>query len=76
MRRPRRLFLPSQGGGFRVIKKILSLFAPKKKMRRVALKFVSYYEGDKLIKEGWTLPKEENTNRVLGMVFLEKLEEV
>jgi hypothetical protein len=41
-------------------------------------KFVTYQEGDKMIKEThdkpekerWVLAKEEDTNRIIGMVYL------
>ena len=47
----------------------------RKKKVRVGFKFVDYSEGDKLVREGWTIAKEEDTNRVCGMVYLELLED-
>jgi hypothetical protein len=47
-------------------------FRPKGK--RVDLRFVNYTEGDKLVREGWTIAPEEDNNRQIGMVYLEKLE--
>lgn len=42
--------------------------------RRLELKFVPYYDAEELLKDGWTLAKEEDNNTVLGWVWLEKLE--
>ena len=43
--------------------------------RRVALRYVGYLEADRLIREdGWTVAPEEDENRVIGMVFMEKRE--
>ena len=41
---------------------------------RVELRFVNYTEGDRLVREGWTIAPEEDHNRQIGMVYLEKLE--
>jgi hypothetical protein len=51
------------------------LFPPKPK--RVELRFVPYGEADALLRAGWrlALPEEDN-NHVLGMVYLERVEEV
>jgi hypothetical protein len=40
---------------------------------REALRFVTYAEADALIKQGWTIAKEEDTNHIPGMVYLELL---
>jgi len=48
------------------------LFRPKPK--RIELRFVNYAEGDKLVREGWTIANEEDANRVFGMVYVERLE--
>lgn len=55
-----------------------------KRYRRIELKFVSYTEGDKMIKETWDKPenekwglaKEEDNNRIYGMVYLERKERI
>lgn len=47
-------------------------------------KFISYQEGDKMIREThdkperekWVLAKEEDTNRVIGMVYLCRKERI
>jgi hypothetical protein len=60
---------------------ILSLFKRKPKYRRLELKFVSYIEGDKMIRENvgkpeseqWHIAKEEDTNRNYGTVYLERI---
>jgi len=52
--------------------------------RRLELKFVHWYEGDRLIRgnlgkpesEQWVIAEEENTNRVIGMVYLERRERI
>lgn len=51
-----------------------------KRYERVELKFVTYKEADKLLKESkgkheeevWVLAKEEDSNKVYGMVYLER----
>ena len=51
------------------------LLRPKPK--RLELRYLSYTEADKLIREtsgAWTIAKEEDTNHVLGWVYLERLE--
>ena len=61
---------------------ILSLFKRKSKYRRLELRFVSFQEGDKLIRESagkseseqWHIAKEEDTNRSYGTVYLERRE--
>lgn len=55
-----------------------------KRYRRLELKFVTYSEGDKLIRanerkaesDQWVLAKEEDTNHVIGMVYLERKERI
>ena len=42
---------------------------------RKELRFVSYIEGERLVRQGWRIAKEEDTNHVLGFVFLELVEE-
>lgn len=44
------------------------------KPKRLDLCFVSYAESDKLIREGWTVAKEEDNNESIGYVWLELLE--
>lgn len=54
------------------------IFKRKPRRQRLELRFVSYSEGDKLIREtngAWTIAKEEDANRVPGWVYLERLEE-
>lgn len=36
------------------------------------LRMVSYDEADVLLKQGWRLAPEEDNNRILGMVYLER----
>jgi hypothetical protein len=47
----------------------------RKKKIRTGLKFVDYSEGDKLVKQGWTIAKEEDRNNIIGMVYLELLQD-
>lgn len=58
------------------IEAILKAFRPPKR-KRLELRFLPYAEADKLLRENsaWTLAKEEDTNRQIGMVYLERLEE-
>lgn len=50
-------------------------FVGLEKPKRMELRFVQYYpDGNRLCREGWTIAKEENTNRTIGFVFLERLE--
>lgn len=47
----------------------------KPKPKRLELRLVPYYpDGDKLCREGWVIAKEEDHNRMIGFVFLERLE--
>jgi len=50
-------------------------FRKRKKKVRVALACVPYSVGDKLVKEGWTIAKEEDNNHVIGIVYLELLKD-
>lgn len=46
--------------------------------KRLELRFLSYADADKLIREtngAWTIAKEEDNNRCIGWVYLERLEE-
>lgn len=51
-----------------------------KRYKRLEIKFVSYAEGDKMIRasvgkpeeEKWVLAKEEDTNKRYGFVYLER----
>lgn len=52
-------------------------FCPTKR-KRLELRFLSYPEADKLIREtngAWTIAKEEDKNHCIGWVYLERLEE-
>lgn len=40
-------------------------------LERRALIFVPYAEGEKLLRDGWTLAPEEDRNKIIGWVFLE-----
>lgn len=52
--------------------------------RRLELRIVTYAEGDKLLKESvgkpenekWRIAREEDTNRVIGLVYLERKERI
>ena len=45
------------------------------KPKRLELRLVPYYpDGDRLCREGWVIAKEEDHNRMIGFVFLERLE--
>ena len=56
----------------RLVKSFLSKLFPKSKVR-LDLKLVSYTEAEDLLKKGYTLAKEEDTNHIFGMVYLELL---
>lgn len=55
-----------------------------KRYRRIELKFINYYDADLLIKSGegkpeseqWFIAKEEDNNRVIGWVYLERKERI
>lgn len=53
-----------------------TIFATKPK--RLEMRFVNYTEGDRLIREeGWQLAlPEEDSNRILGMVYVERVEKI
>jgi hypothetical protein len=57
-----------------MIKALRRLFYQRfKRYRRLELRFIDYREADYLIKQGgWILAKEEDTNKQLGMVYLER----
>ncbi len=56
---------------FRFLQRLFGRPKPK----RLELRFVPYYpEGDRLVREGWTIAKEEDNNRMYGFVYLERLE--
>lgn len=42
--------------------------------KRLDARFVSYADGDKLVREGWTIAPEEDYNQITGWVHLELLE--
>jgi hypothetical protein len=54
-----------------MIKWLLSKLFPKP---RISLVFVTYGEAESLIKNGYTIAKEEDNNHKLGWVYLELLE--
>jgi hypothetical protein len=48
----------------------------KRKPKRLELRYLSYAEADRLIREtqgAWTIAPEEDGNHVFGMVYLERL---
>ena len=48
-----------------------------RRRKRLELRYVTYAEGDRLIREtpgAWTIAPEEDGNRQIGMVYLERLE--
>lgn len=52
-----------------------TLLGIKPKGKRLYLRFVSYLQAEELMQKGWTLAQEEeDTNKVVGMVYLELLE--
>ena len=55
---------------------LVLLIGDKRKRQRLELRYLSYAEADRLIREtqgAWTIAPEEDGNRVLGMVYLERL---
>ena len=48
-------------------------FCPKKR-KRLELKVVTYAEAELLVRSGWTIAPEEDTNRNYNMVYLERFE--
>lgn len=60
---------------WRLFSQILArVFRLKPNPRRLELRYVNYKEGDRLVREGWTIAPEEDNNRSIGMVYLERLE--
>lgn len=53
--------------------RLVRYFFPVKR-KRLELRCVTYLEGEKLTREGWTIAKEEDRNRHIGWVYLERLE--
>jgi hypothetical protein len=62
----------------RLLGRLLGLFVPKPKAKRLDLRFVSWSEADRMIRENpsWRVAKEEDRNRLLGWVFIERVETV
>jgi hypothetical protein len=60
----------------RLLGRLLGLFVPKPKAKRLDLRFVSWSEADRMIRENpsWRVAKEEDRNRLLGWVFIERVE--
>ncbi|MEQ1862807.1 MAG: hypothetical protein ABMA13_23035 [Chthoniobacteraceae bacterium] len=58
-----------------VVVVMAALWPVRSRRRRIEVRFVPYHVGEKLIREGWSLAKEEDTNHVFGWVWLEKLED-
>jgi hypothetical protein len=54
-----------------MFKWILSKFIKKKRTKFV---YVDYLKANDLIKQGWSIAKEEDNNSVLGKIYLEFLE--
>jgi hypothetical protein len=47
------------------------------KRKRVNFKLANWYEADRLIRdEGWSIAEEENSNKLKGHVYVEKLEDI
>ena len=46
----------------------------KPKLKRLELRCVPYHEAGDLLHEGWTIAREEDRNRRIGWVYLERLE--
>ena len=44
------------------------------KPKRLELRLVSWEQADELLKSGWQIAKEEDTNRIQFQVYLERLE--
>lgn len=51
---------------------IKNYLAPRKP-RRLELRLVTYSEAEALLREGWTIAREEDHNGKIGWVYLEKL---
>jgi hypothetical protein len=70
-------FEKQKSGGSRVLRileRLHRVLAPHKYRR--ALAAVSYDDAEALLREGWRLAPEEDRNRSIGVVFLEKIERV
>jgi len=46
------------------------IFAPK--TERTALRFVTYGEAEQLLQQGWQIAPEEDDNRRIGWVWMER----
>jgi hypothetical protein len=57
-----------------MIRLLRALFFRKRKVRK-DLVFVSYGHAEELLKQGYTIAREEDHNHVLGFVYLELLVE-
>jgi hypothetical protein len=60
-----------------MIQFLKSLFTRKPRKRRAELRCLTYEAADKLIREtkgAWTIAPEEDKNKVIGIVYLERLE--
>lgn len=55
----------------RPLDRLVRLLCPWKRPKRRDLRFVSYAEVDMLVRKGWTIAREEDGNRALGMELLE-----
>lgn len=55
---------------------VRSLFTPKPSVKRLELRFCSYNEADALIKANpaWRVAQEEDKNRLIGWVYIERVE--
>jgi hypothetical protein len=61
----------------RIVNKLRQLFdllKPQPKPKRLCVCFISYQTADALLrlKKGWRIAKEEDNNKVVGKVWLEK----
>lgn len=55
---------------------IKSLFTRTPRKQRAELRCLSYADADKLIREtngAWTIAPEEDKNRIIGIVYIERL---
>lgn len=58
---------------WRRLRRLLGL---QPKPKRLELRLVPYYpDGDRLVREGWVIAQEEDHNRMIGFVYLERLEQ-
>ncbi len=62
----------------KIVRRIHDFFLPPPKPKHFELRFMTWAEADKLLREktpGWQLAiPEEHRNRVIGMVYLERVE--